>query len=174
MSMAAPPILCKHPMLETLEALAGNADALADLIQGIRNTGPSPEARLTRAEETGLYARYSDGQKPEARAKLLSAWGPADTLLKISDALGAALDLVRRTGHPLRCWWAAGATSKGIECMVTEGTTEGAKAIYFVLLTPPMGDDVAADKAFDALFRNSLQAQAAALKAWTDSFTPHS
>jgi len=171
MPMNAPPILCKHPMLETLEALAGNADALADLIQGIKATGPSPEARLTRAEDTGLYARYSEEQKPDARAKLLGSWGNTETLLKISDALGAALDLVRRTGHPLRCWWAAGATSKGvIDCAVTEGTN----AIYFVLLTPPMGDEVAMDKGFDATFRNALQGQAAALKAWTDSFTPHS
>ena len=73
MPMNAPPILCKHPILETLEALAGNPDALADLIQGIKNSGPSPEARLTRAEESVFYARYSEDQKPEARAKLLGS-----------------------------------------------------------------------------------------------------
>ena len=171
MPMAAPPMLCKHPMLETLEALAGNADALADLLDGIKNTGPSAESRLTRAEQTGLYARYAEDQKPAARSALLDLWGTTETLLKISNELGKALDLVRRTGHPLRCWWASGVTGKGvIDCAVTEGTN----AIYFLLLTPPMGDEVVANKAFDALFRNALQAQAAALKAWTDSFTPHS
>jgi hypothetical protein len=171
MPMNAPPILCKHPMLETLEALAGNPDALAELADGIRNGGPTPEGRLRRAEDAGLYARYSEDQKPGARSALLGSWGNAETLLRISDALGTALDLVRRTGHPLRCWWAAGVAAKGvIDCAVTEGTD----AIYFLLLTPPMADAVAMDKSYDALFRNALQTQAAAMKAWTDSFTPHS
>jgi hypothetical protein len=56
------------------------------------------------------------------------------------------------------------------DCAVTEGTD----AIYLLLLTPPMADAVAMDKSYDALFRNALQTQAAAMKAWTDSFTPHS
>src|SRR5512145_1101473 len=87
MPMAAPPMLCKHPMLETLEALAGNADALADLIDGIKNTGASAESRLTRAEQTGLYARYAEDQKPAARSALLDLWGTSETLLKISNEL---------------------------------------------------------------------------------------
>jgi hypothetical protein len=172
MPMTAPPILCKHPMLTTLEALAANSDALGALIDSIRNGTGTPDGRLDAAVDAGLFASYSDGQKSDARGKLLSAWGDSATLLRISDALGKALDLVRKKNWPLRCWWAAGATQSGIDILVDEG--KGDEAIYFVLLTPAMGVDVAADKGFDAAFKAALQLQSAALKTWTDSFTPHS
>jgi hypothetical protein len=170
MSMNAPPILCKHPMLETLEALAGNDDALLSMIQGIVTGGTAVE-RLDRIEGEGLFGRYTPPQKNDARQKLLGSWGDETTLRHISDKLGEALQRVRASEprKTLRGWWAAGATAHGIRCAVEDD----AESVYFVLLTPPMGDEVAADKAFDASFRNALQAQAAALKAWTDSFTPH-
>ena len=162
MPMNAPPILCKHPMLATLEALAANADALGDLIERHQERRTARRtARLDRAVGSGLFAGYSDDQKPDARAKLLGVWGDNPTLLRISDALGEALDLVRRTGYPLRCWWAAGATAEGGSTAWSK-TARATRSIYLVLLTPPMGDEVAANKAFDAAFRDELQAQAAA------------
>jgi hypothetical protein len=67
---------------------------------------------------------------------------------------------------PLRAWWLVGATESGIRCAVTED----AKAVYFLLLSPPLDEEAVASKAaFDTAFLNALKMQAGALKAWTDS-----
>ena len=169
MPMTAPPILCKHPMLDTLEALAGNHEALTDLIRGIRQTGDSASARLASAEDAGLLGRYSEPQKPTAHARLLGSWGTEETLLRISNRLGDALELVLARNKPLRARWLAGATEQGIECAVHESKTSD--FVYFLLLTPPLDSDVVAEKAaFDVGFLGELKTLAAALKAWTDSF----
>lgn len=169
MAMNAPPILCKHPMLETLEALAGNHEALTDLIRGIRHTGNSASARLASAEEAGLLGRYSEAQKATAHERLLGGWGNEETLLRISNRLGDALELVLAQNKPLRARWLAGATEQGIECAVHESKTSD--FVYFLLLTPPLtGEMVAGKAAFDASFLGELKTLATALRAWTDAF----
>jgi hypothetical protein len=165
----APPILCKHPMLDTLEALAGNHEALSDLIRGIRQTGNSASARLASAEEAGLLGRYSEPQKLTAHARLLGSWGNDETLLRISNRLGDALELVLAQNKPLRARWLAGATEQGVECAVHESKTSD--FVYFLLLTPPLtGDMVAGKAAFDTSFLGELKTLATALKAFADGF----
>ena len=168
MPTSAPPILCKHPMLDTLEALAGNHEALTDLIRGIRQTGDSVDARLERAVESGLLGRYADAQRAPAHEQLRS-WGADASLLRLSNALGDALELVRTKNKPLRAWWVAGATENELECAVRE--SDDSEAVYFLLLTPPMNSEMVADKAaFDTTFLSGLKTLATALKAWTDTF----
>ena len=153
---------------QTLEALAGNHEALTDLIRGIRQADSTASIRLTSAEDTGLLGRYSGPQRSAAHDKLLRNWGTEETLLRISNRLGDALELVLAKDKPLRAWWVAGATEQGIECAVHESKTSD--AVYFLLLTPLMDDTTVADKAaFDTSFLNGLKTLAAALKAWTDA-----
>lgn len=168
MPNVAPPILCKHPMLVTLEKLAGNDGALLSMIQGIIEGGAA-QARLDRIEGDGLFTGYGASEKDRARHRLLHVWGDEATLQTISDKLGEALQLVRKSDPKkmLRAWWVAGATSKGTICTVESD----AEAVYFVMLTPPLDGDVVADKlTFDNDFLNQLKSQANALKAWTDGF----
>lgn len=164
----APPILCKHPMLKTIEVLANNDGALLNMIQGII-AGGKPEHRLDRIDKEGLFAGYGEGEKQKARERLLKKWGDEATLEHISDQLGEALQMVRRSEPKkvLRTWWAAGATTEGIRCAVQCD----AKAVYFVLLTPPLDQDVVADKlTFDNEFLGQLKLQANDFKDWTDGY----
>lgn len=162
----APPILCKHPMLVTLEKLAGNDAALLSMIQGIVQGGQAAD-RLARIEGDGLFTGYAAGEKDQVRRRLLRAWGDEATLEQISDKLGEALQLVRRSEprKMLRCWWLAGATSGSTVCTVTSDDD----AVYFLLLTPPLDGPVVADKlTFDGDFLAQLKAQSASLGAFTD------
>jgi hypothetical protein len=163
----APPILCKHPMLETIESLAGNATLLQKMIDDIE-AGGAAATRLGKIENDGLLGRYSDVQKTHAHAQLLGGWGDESTLVHISNMLGTALVKVRDSSgkRPLRAWWLVGATENGVRCAVTEDAT----AVYFLLLTPPLDDDAVASKAaFDTAFLNALKTQSGAFKEWTDS-----
>jgi hypothetical protein len=162
----APPVLCKHPMLETIESLAGNATLREKMIRDIEN-GAGAESRLTEIERDGLLGRYSEDQKGDAHDRLLHGWGDESTLLHISNSLGSALARARDGKKTLRCWWAAGATDGGARCAITEDAT----TVYFLLLTPALTDDTVAEKAtFDTGFLNALRTQATAFKAWTESF----
>jgi hypothetical protein len=160
----APPILCKHPMLDEIESLAADPKKLATMVADIA-AGGDPQTRLGKIESSGLLDRYGDGEKPKARARLLGSWGDERTLLHISDSLGAALAKVQSSKKPLRAWWIAGATQAGIHCAVSDD----ANAVYFLLLTPPMDDGTVASKAtFDDPFLQRLKAQAEDFKNFTD------
>jgi hypothetical protein len=166
MPVNAPPILCKHPMLKTIETLASNDGALMSMIQGIV-LGGAPADRLQAIEADGLLYHYDEGEKALAHRALLTKWGDEKTLRHISDTLGQALQLVRASEpkKALRAWWAVGAAKKGIRCVVTEDDD----TVYFVMLTEPLDDVKVADKAaFDQDFIGELKAQAKALEAWTD------
>jgi hypothetical protein len=166
MPKIAPPILCKHPMLETLETLTRDPAKLDKMIDDIARGGAAGD-RLTKIEGDGLLGGYSEPEQPRAHDRLLGGWGDESTLLHISDSLGTALGMVRSQRKPLRGWWAAGATGRGIRCAVAEADD----AICFVLLTPPMSDETVASKAaFDTGFLDDLKSLATALKAWTDGF----
>lgn len=159
----APPILCKHPMLETIESLSRDPNQLQKMIADIA-AGGDPQTRLDKIEGSGLLDSYGASEKPKARARLLGSWGDEHTLLHISDSLGTALKKVS-SKKPLRAWWIAGATETGIHCAVSDD----ANAVYFLLLTPPMDDGTVASKAaFDDPFLQSLKTQAADFKAFTD------
>lgn len=166
MPVPAPPILCKHPMLKTIETLASNDGALLSMIQGIV-VNTEPERRLEAIEADGLLHPYEGSEKPLAHDALLTRWGDRKTLLHISDSLGQALQLVRASEPKkvLRAWWAVGAAKNGVRCVVTEDED----SVYFVMLTGPLDDVTVADKAaFDQDFIGELKTQATALKAWTD------
>ena len=154
--MEAPPVLCKHPVLRTIEELSRNAATRRSIIAGIR-AGGSPEARMSRAEQAGVLESYaSDEDRQGARKALIGGhWGDTRTVLAISDALAEALERVTDE-KPLRTWWAAGATDGEISVSVHEG----ADAIYLTLLTRPMGDIVRLDKFFDRTFKLDLMRQA--------------
>jgi len=167
MPTKAPPILCKHPMLETLETLTLDPAKLDKMIDDIARGGAAGD-RLKKIEGDGLLGHYSGSEQSDAHERLLlGGWGDEATLLHISDSLGEALGKVRSQKKPLRGWWAAGATERGIRCAVAEADD----AICFLLLTPPLGDETVATKAtFDTDFLDGLKSLATALKTWTDGF----
>jgi hypothetical protein len=168
MPVPAPPILCKHPMLETLETLASNEEALMAILETIV-LGGKPEGRIDAIGARGLFHPYQAGEQPLAKHALLHAWGDEATLLHISETLGQALQKIRGSATPkrLRAWWAAGATKKGIRCLVGEDDEN----VYFVMLTEPLDDAKVADKAaFDGDFLSALKAQAVAFEDWADLY----
>ncbi|MDJ0790183.1 MAG: hypothetical protein QNK05_25595 [Myxococcota bacterium] len=164
--MQAPPHLSKHPMLRKIEELSRDRETRKAIIDGIR-AGGRPEERLTRIEQEGLMEPYGDAEGAERTRKglLNGLWGDSQDLLRVSDALATALERVT-DDKPLTTWWAPGATSGEI----TVAVHEGADAVYFMLLTKPMGPAMADKVAFDAGFLAELQEGAEELVRFTDRF----